>query len=242
MNRTAADCDLWLRVRRSSSAVTLHADTQPCGKYYSDTDNSQPSRRHMVCNVWFLDQINICLGNHTYINTYKTFSTNIFFWPMFLRLFGKIWLSYTVVRYLPLKRVNSMKYKYKQPPRQIVIHSLKPLFEVIWDAFGHIFCRVNEKASRYVPDKDVIGKNIINAGIGGCFDESPTKLLCLHSGNPAFLTVLVDKVESYQLSFWCLLPKGCNCNRCLVPWGRSLTKTSMVLSEGWDKQCTLYGC
>lgn len=53
------------------------------------------------------------------------------------------------------------------------MHSFDPLAQVVWDAFDQtsLLCSVNANASCRVPDKDVGGKYIINAGCGGCTGE-----------------------------------------------------------------------
>lgn len=61
--------------------------------------------------------------------------------------------------------VDSAKYKCKQPPTLIML----------WDACDHI--------SIQLPDKDIAGKCIVDAGCGGQFGKNPPGCTALpHSG------------------------------------------------------------
>lgn len=49
--------------------------------------------------------------------------------------------------------MDSAKYKCEQPAGHIVIPSLKPLAEMVWDAFNHIFCIGNADVSYCISNR-----------------------------------------------------------------------------------------
>lgn len=88
-------------------------------------------------------------------------------------LYGGVWLAILgPCLHLVLKCILSHRTNVNDHQDTVAQTTCRGDLGCMWP---HIFCNINAKASWWVPNKDIIGKYVTDAGYAGCFgDSTPT--------------------------------------------------------------------